>query len=83
MADRASDRRTIEAAWSALGSRIAVAAGASSALVSLLHDVPPHVAAVRGAAAWAVLLAITRLGLAALSRAIELDGAPPDEERGR
>jgi len=81
MADRGIDRPAIESAWRALGGRLAVLAGSLAALASLLGGAPPHVAALRGAVAWAVLLAISKLGLAALCRAIELDQKHAEDER--
>jgi hypothetical protein len=79
MADRSIDRPVIESAWQALGGRLAAIAGSLAALVSLISDAPPHIAALRGAAAWAVLLVISKLGLAALCRAIEYDRKPSAE----
>ena len=73
MVDRAVDKPVIESTWRALGGRIAVSAASLAALVSLWCDAPAHVAVLRGAAAWALVLLLSRLGLAALCRAIDLD----------
>ena len=73
MADRTIDKPSIETTWRALASRMATFAGSSTALVALWHHVPPHVAALRGAGAWLLVLVLSRVGLRALCRAIDLD----------
>ena len=60
-------------AWRALAHRAAVAGGAAAAIVSLWHHVPLSSVALRGGLAWGVILVTTRLGWAAVSRALELE----------
>jgi len=48
-------------AWLALGNRLAVAAGAACALVSLWWDAPASAAALHGLLAWFAVLAHFRL----------------------
>ena len=73
MTDKALDKTAVENAWQALAGHLAVTAGALAGLVSLLSDAPPHVAALRGAAAWVVLLFVSKLGFKALARALECE----------
>lgn len=82
MADRTIDKPSIENTWRALAGRLATFAGSATALVALWHHVPPHVAALRGAGAWLVVLVVSRVGLRALCRAIDLDlaHASPEQE---
>ena len=51
------------AAWSAFARRIGVGAGALVALAAVLADVPPRIAALRGAVTVLVILAVARAGL--------------------
>ena len=48
----ADPRRSVPPEWFQVAGRLAVAAGAGAALVSLLQDAPPSQAALRGAIAW-------------------------------
>ena len=56
----------LEPTWSQLARRLAVAGGAGSAVLALLAQAPPHVAAGRGALVWLSILALFRLGAKAL-----------------
>lgn len=55
--------------WQVLGRRLAVAAGASTALVSLLVHNTLLTASIRGAIALVAVLLVVRAGRSALSRA--------------
>ena len=66
--------------WRSIGRRAAVAAGSLAALLSLLYRAPLTTAALRGFAAWAAVLAIVKLGLFALERAVELDSAEAEKD---
>jgi len=59
-----------------LGLRFAAAGALVAALVSLLQHAPVWVACLRGAATLFALALGTRLGAAALARAVECDRAP-------
>ena len=73
MTDRPFDRLGIETAWNGLGGRLAALGGSLVALVAIQADVPPHVAALRGAGAWALLLLVSKFGRQALMHALDLD----------
>jgi hypothetical protein len=60
---------------------LAVAAGSLAALLSLLSHVPVPIACLRGAAAWALVLVVSRIGLVALERALTLDLRPRGDRR--
>lgn len=49
-------------AWLASGRQLAVTAGSSVALISLFSDAPLRIASLRGAGAWAAVLALTSVG---------------------
>lgn len=83
MADRTVDRPSIESAWRALAGRLATLAGCSAALVALWNHVPADVAALRGAGAWALVVVLSKLGLAVLCRAIDLDQKQASREEPR
>jgi hypothetical protein len=67
MVDRAITAHSVERGLAALGRRVAVAAGALAALVSLLVDAPVWVASVRGAATATCVLVVVRLASAFLA----------------
>ena len=70
--------------WRALWARLACAAGALTALVSLLVGAPVWVAALRGALLHLAILVLGRAGLWALARAAAAEaGAPADAKRRR
>ena len=71
--DKASGEVSLRPAWRPLARRTAVAAGCFAALVSLLNHVPVSVASMRGAAAFAAVLVIAKLGLAALQASLAAD----------
>ena len=60
MVDRAITAHPLGLAWLALASRVAVAAGALAALVSLIYDTPLWVASLRGALTWLSLVVLAR-----------------------
>lgn len=67
--------------WTAIAGRLAVAAGAGAALVSLLQDAPPSQAALRGALAWFGVRLYTRYSTRFLAWRLRVDRreqAPPD-----
>lgn len=71
--------------WFALGGRLAVAAGAACALLSLFWDAPPSAAALRGFVAWFIVRLHFRLSARALdwrlhqdAREGETDGEAPN-----
>ena len=68
MTDRHADDLQLQAAWSSSGSALAVAAGASIALVSLWCGVPVLIATARGAVAFAGVMLVVRLGAWILPR---------------
>jgi hypothetical protein len=78
MVDRDRVEESLDSVWRATGRRIAVAAGAGTALVSLAVHVPVHVAALRGGLALCGVLAVARATAAALKKA-----AASDRERSR
>ncbi len=53
-------RTELALVWTALGHRLAVVAGAGTALLSLIWHSPVHVACLRGAAAWAAIRVLAR-----------------------
>lgn len=59
--------------WRPLSHRIAVVGGSFVALLSLFHHVPVMTACLRGGTAYVAVLVVSRLGLAAMQRAFELD----------
>jgi hypothetical protein len=80
--DKPSGEFSLQSAWRPLARRVAVAAGAFAALVSLLNHVPVSVAAMRGAAAFAAVLVIAKVGLAALSASLHADERTRDAGGG-
>ncbi|MEO0651748.1 MAG: hypothetical protein AAFZ65_13815 [Planctomycetota bacterium] len=66
--------------WFSIAGRLAVAAGAGAALVSLLQDAPPSQAALRGAIAWFVVRLYCRYSARFLAWRMRVDrreeGAP-------
>lgn len=82
MSDRAHDDLSLAAAGRSLGRRLAVAGGSLAAIVSLFHHVPASTAALRGAATYAVVLLVAKLGLGALRWTLDLESRhrPRDEE---
>jgi hypothetical protein len=69
-----------------LGHRLAVAAGAACALLSLLNDTPASTAALRGSLAWVAVMLHFRLSAKALRWRLgqeRLDGRPAPQERPR
>ncbi len=64
-----SPSRSLARVWDAVGRRLAVAAGASTALVSLLFHNTLLTASLRGALALVVALVVVRIGHALLVRA--------------
>jgi len=83
MTDKRSDEFTLRHAWGPLSHRLAVATGSFVALVSLLHHVPVSTACLRGGGAFVALLIVSRLGLLAMEKTIELDRGHelPEDER--
>ncbi len=73
MSDKSDGEIQLRHAWRSLSHRLAVAGGSFVALLSLFHHVPVSVAAMRGAAGYFALLIVSKLGLAALSWALQLD----------
>jgi hypothetical protein len=67
MADRRSSREPLENVWREFGRNLAVAAGALTALCSLMFHVPVWVASMRGAVVFAGLLFVNYVSCAALS----------------
>jgi hypothetical protein len=63
MTDRSAGDQPLQAAWRSLGSVLAVASGASIALVSLWSGVPVLIATSRGAIAFAGVTVVTRIGV--------------------
>ena len=83
MVDRATDGISLQTAWRALGQRVAVIGGSFVGLLSLLNHVPTSTAALRGGAAWAVVLIMTWLSGHALGLAQRFDSRKePDRETG-
>ena len=64
-----SPSRSLARVWNAVGRRLAVAAGTSTALVSLLFHNTLLTASLRGALALIVALVVVRVGHALLMRA--------------
>ena len=83
--DKASGEISLQTAWRPLARRVAVAGGCFTALVSLLNHTPVSVASMRGAATFAAVLVIARLGLQAVSASLAADqraGRGAEEARG-
>ena len=76
MVDRGNTGRSVTHLWVAFGRRFSVAAGALVALVSLLSDVPVHIASGRGALCVLALLAVTRIARHAMDWTERLAEAP-------
>jgi hypothetical protein len=68
MVDREGVEPSLGPVWSAAGRRIAAAAGAAMALVTLLNDLPVRVAALRGGLVLGAVLVVTHLSGLALRR---------------
>ena len=68
MADREGVEPSLGLVWSAAGRRIAAAAGAGMALVTLVNDLPVRVAALRGGLVLGAVLVVTQLAGLALRR---------------
>lgn len=66
MVDRAITAHPLAAAWLGLSRRVAVAAGALAALVSLIFDTPVWVASLRGAGTWFAVLVLAHVSRSAL-----------------
>ena len=73
MSDRGSGEPSLQGTWQSLAHRLAVAGGCLAALISLLNDVPVSMASLRGAAAYAAVLVVAKLGLIALLRAVSIE----------
>ena len=67
MVDRRHRREPLEIVWRDFGRNLAVAAGALTALCSLMFHVPVWVASLRGAIAFVGLSIVNRISCAALS----------------
>jgi hypothetical protein len=67
MADRRSSRESIGGVWREFGRNLAVAAGALTALCSLVFHAPVWLASLRGAAVLAGLLFVNRISCAAIA----------------
>jgi hypothetical protein len=79
MTDKDITAHPLSAAWLALGRRLAVAGGASAALLSLFFDAPVWVASLRGGLTWLALRAIVRLTAHAQLASIGDDEPPPSK----
>jgi hypothetical protein len=73
MVDRAPDIASLTVAWRSLGQRVAVAGGCLVGLLSLFHHVSASTAALRGAATWIGVLALTRFSGFVLAHACRFD----------
>jgi len=83
MVDRGNTGRSASNLWVAFGRRFSVGTGALVALVSLLSDVPLHIASGRGAATVLSLLVVTRIARHAMDwteRAAEASGDTAREQ---
>jgi len=85
MGDRDPDALALLGLWTALSHRWAAAAGASTALISLLSDASVKAASLRGSVAWFVLLAAARVCRWLLARTAagcgeRATGSEPSEE---
>ena len=76
MVDRGNTGRSASSLWVAFGRRFSVGAGALVALVSLLSDVPVHIASGRGALCVLALLVVTRIARHAMDWTGRLAEAP-------
>lgn len=74
MVDRDAVENTLAPLWRGTVQRVAVLAGAGTALASLVFDVPVRVAALRGAFALFGVLVLGRVTASALSRAERATG---------
>lgn len=79
--DKHAASENLQRDWRALWARLACAAGALTALVSLLAGVPVWVAALRGALLHLAVLILGRAGLWALTRAAEAEAEAGTGER--
>lgn len=68
MVDRRTNREPLESVWRIFGRQLAVAAGALTALCSLMFHVPVWVASLRGAVVLFGLLFVNYVTCAALAR---------------
>lgn len=73
MVDKASEQFSLHTAWRALGQRLAVAAGAVTALASLFESAPAWVASLRGALCFFIVRTVWKWGLVALEAAMQSD----------
>ena len=71
--DNSYEAVRLDPVWRDIGARIGAGAGASIALLSLFHDVPVSVAALRGTATLLSIWIVWRVGLTALERAVQID----------
>ena len=71
MADTGITAQSLSANWLALGKRVAAAAGALAALLSLFNDTPLWVASLRGTVVWVCVLALALLSRAWLVRSLQ------------
>ena len=69
--DSSSGVISLSHAWFALGHRVALIAGAGTALVAVLRHIPVRVASLRGALVWLSVVLVTRVGRALLDGAAE------------
>ena len=76
MVDTGNTDRSASNLWVAFGRRFSVGAGALVALVSLLSDVPAHIASGRGAASVLALLVVTRVARHAMDWTGRMAEAP-------
>lgn len=58
--DSSYEDSSLTSVWRALTSRLAVAVGATTALLSLIADTPVWVASLRGVVAWLALVLIAK-----------------------
>ena len=79
MVDKNSEGFSLHPAWQTVASRIAVASGASVALISMMQHTPAWVASLRGAAAFFIVRIVARWGLTALEQALSADHAQANE----
>ena len=81
MVDRGNTGRSASNLWVAFGRRFSVGTGALVALVSLLSDVPVHIASGRGAVCVLALLVVTRIARHAMDWTGRLSEAPSGTAR--
>ena len=65
----------LDRAWKGLAGRAGASLGALTALLSLLRDAPVLIACLRGAGVFAAVLLLSRIGAAALDRAVQVDAS--------